>query len=61
MVKIDIMYETINVVIGQQDKERLINDSCTDDAITLLAACYMHINLSEDWQRIIEILDFGGK
>ncbi|EFX70324.1 hypothetical protein DAPPUDRAFT_328210 [Daphnia pulex] len=44
---------------GQQDKEGQIKDSCTDDAITLLAACYMHLNLSEDWPRIIEILDFG--
>lgn len=36
-------------------------EDCTEDAITLLVACYMHIDIEKYWSQILEILDYGGK
>ncbi len=37
-----------------------LNVDCTEDALTLLAACYMQIDITKHWSQIIEILDYGG-
>lgn len=34
--------------------------NCTEKSLTLLAACYMQVDLANNWPKIIEILDYGG-
>ncbi|KAI9558982.1 hypothetical protein GHT06_015771 [Daphnia sinensis] len=36
-----------------------IQDDFEDDSLTLLAACYMQIDMTEHWHKIIEILDYS--
>ncbi|KAK4010772.1 hypothetical protein OUZ56_019904 [Daphnia magna] len=36
-----------------------LQDDCEDDSLTLLAACYMQIDITEHWHKIIEILDYS--
>ena len=45
---------------GKQVMDSGLKVDCTEDALTLLAACYMQIDISKNWSQIIEILDYGG-